>query len=32
MEAHDIVDNPTVEQILAAEAETYEYIKQKYES
>jgi len=32
MEAHDIVDNPTVEKILAAEAETYEYIKQKYES
>ena len=26
MEHHSLVDNPTVEQILAAEAETYEYL------
>lgn len=31
MEAHSVVDCPTVEQILSAEAETYEYIKLKYE-
>ncbi len=30
MENHSVVDDPTVEQILDAEAETYEYIKQKY--
>ncbi|MDE6738067.1 MAG: 1-deoxy-D-xylulose-5-phosphate reductoisomerase [Lachnospiraceae bacterium] len=30
MENHRVVDDPTVEQILDAEAETYEYIKQKY--
>ncbi|MDE7258693.1 MAG: 1-deoxy-D-xylulose-5-phosphate reductoisomerase [Lachnospiraceae bacterium] len=30
MENHRVVDDPTVEQILEAEAETYEYIKQKY--
>lgn len=30
MEAHKVIDNPTVEQVLAAEAETYEYIKQKF--
>ena len=31
MKAHSVVDCPTVEQILSAEAETYEYIKLKYE-
>lgn len=30
MEAHTVVDHPTVEQILEAEAATYEYIKQKF--
>lgn len=30
MEAHQVVDHPTVEQILEAEAATYEYIKQKF--
>ncbi len=30
MEAHRVVDNPTVEQILEAEAATYEYIKEKF--
>lgn len=30
MEAHQVVDNPTVEQILETEAATYEYIKQKF--
>ncbi|MDE6388610.1 MAG: 1-deoxy-D-xylulose-5-phosphate reductoisomerase [Lachnospiraceae bacterium] len=30
MEKHDVIENPTVEQILDAEAETYEYIKQKF--
>lgn len=30
MEAHKVVDHPTVEQILEAEAATYEYIKQKF--
>lgn len=30
MEKHDVVENPTVEQILDAEAATYEYIKQKF--
>ncbi len=29
MENHKVVDNPTVEQILAAEQECYEYIKSK---
>ncbi len=31
MEAHRVIEEPTVEQILSAEAATYEYIKQKYE-
>ncbi len=31
MEAHRVVDAPTVEQILSVEAETYEFIKHKYE-
>ena len=31
MEHHQLIDNPTVEQILDAEAATYEYIKQKFE-
>lgn len=30
MEHHRTIDAPTVEQILEAEAETYEYIKQKF--
>lgn len=30
MANHRVVDDPTVEQILEAEAETYEYIMQKY--
>lgn len=30
MEAHRVVDDPTVEQILEAEAATYEYIKEKF--
>lgn len=30
MENHRVIDDPTVEQILEAEAETYEYIKQKF--
>lgn len=30
MEQHHTTDDPTVEQILEAEAETYEYIKQKF--
>ncbi|MDE7131219.1 MAG: 1-deoxy-D-xylulose-5-phosphate reductoisomerase [Lachnospiraceae bacterium] len=30
MENHRVVDDPTVEQILDAEAETYEYIEQKF--
>ncbi|MBD5505878.1 MAG: 1-deoxy-D-xylulose-5-phosphate reductoisomerase [Lachnospiraceae bacterium] len=30
MENHRVVDDPTVEQILEAESETYEYIMQKY--
>lgn len=30
MENHRVADDPTVEQILDAEAETYEYIMQKY--
>ena len=29
MEAHRVTENPTVEEILAAEAETYEYIRLK---
>ena len=31
MEAHRVVNDPSVEQILSAEAETYEFIKHKYE-
>lgn len=30
MEDHRVIDDPTVEQILEAEAATYEYIKQKF--
>lgn len=30
MENHRVIDDPTVEQILEAEAETYEYIKHKF--
>ena len=30
MEAHHVVEDPTVEEILSAEAETYEYIRQKF--
>lgn len=30
MENHRVIDDPTVEQILEAEVETYEYIKQKF--
>ena len=30
MEAHHVVENPTVEEILSAEKETYEYIRQKF--
>ena len=30
MEAHKVVDNPTLEQVLEAEAAAYEYIKQKF--
>lgn len=30
MEHHSVIDDPTVEQILDAEAATYEYIKQKF--
>ena len=30
MEAHKVVENPTVEQILETEAATYEFIKQKF--
>ena len=30
MEHHRVVEDPTVEQILETEAETYEYIKQKF--
>lgn len=30
MEAHHVVENPTVEEILSAETETYEYISQKF--
>ena len=30
MENHQFVDDPSVEEILAAETETYEYIKQKF--
>lgn len=30
MEAHRVTDHPTVEQILEAEAATYEYIKKKF--
>lgn len=30
MEQHEVIDNPTVEQILETEASTYEYIKQKF--
>ena len=30
MENHRVTDNPTVEQVLETEAETYEYIKQKF--
>lgn len=32
METHRVVENPTLEQILSAEAETYEYIRQKFEA
>ena len=30
MEAHHVVEDPTVEEILSAETETYEYIRQKF--
>ena len=30
MDAHHVVEDPTVEEILSAEAETYEYIRQKF--
>ena len=30
MDAHRVTENPTLEEILAAEAETYEYIRQKF--
>ncbi len=30
MEAHKVIDNPTLEQVLEAEAAAYEYIKQKF--
>ena len=30
MDAHQVTENPTVEEILAAETETYEYIKTKF--
>lgn len=30
MESHKVIDNPTVEQVLETETETYEYIKQKF--
>ena len=30
MENHMVIDNPTVEQILETETETYEYIKEKF--
>ena len=30
MEAHKVVENPTVDQILETEAATYEFIKQKF--
>ena len=30
MENHQVIDNPSVEEILAAETETYEYIKQEF--
>ena len=30
MENHQVIGNPSVEEILAAETETYEYIKQKF--
>lgn len=30
MEAHHVVENPAVEEILSAETETYEYIRQKF--
>ncbi|MBD5491255.1 MAG: 1-deoxy-D-xylulose-5-phosphate reductoisomerase [Lachnospiraceae bacterium] len=30
MEAHHVVEDPTVEEILLAETETYEYIRQKF--
>ena len=30
MESHHVVEDPTVEEILAAETETYEYIRQKF--
>lgn len=30
MEAHRVIEDPTVEEILSAETETYEYIKQKF--
>ena len=31
MEQHRMIENPSVEAILAAEAETYEYIRSKFE-
>ena len=30
MDAHRVVENPTLQEILAAESETYEYIRQKF--
>lgn len=30
MDAHQVKENPTLEEILAAESETYEYIRQKF--
>ena len=30
MDAHQVVENPTLEEILAAESETYEYIRQRF--
>ncbi len=30
MDAHQVRENPTLEEILSAESETYEYIRQKF--